>query len=97
MLVNRAHICKLLWSPGIDSEEAIPRKRFRQSTYVARRAGTSNRVVVPARQAENRFLGSLKGLQIRAQRKLATQTLKLTQLLTHTPPPRLPGPAPFIN
>jgi hypothetical protein len=24
-----------------------------------------NRVVVPARQAENRFLGSLKGLQIR--------------------------------
>jgi hypothetical protein len=26
----------------------------------------SNRVVVPARQAGNRFLGSLKGLQIRA-------------------------------
>jgi hypothetical protein len=26
----------------------------------------SNRVVVPARHAENRFLGSLKGLQIRA-------------------------------
>jgi hypothetical protein len=29
--------------------------------------GTTNRVVVPARQAGNRFLlGSLKGLQIRA-------------------------------
>ncbi len=30
------------------------------------RAGTSKRVVVPVRQAGNRFLGSLKGLQIRA-------------------------------
>jgi hypothetical protein len=30
------------------------------------RAGTSNRVSVPARQAVNRFLGSLKGLQTRA-------------------------------
>ncbi len=30
------------------------------------RAGTINRVVVPARQAGNRFMGSLKGLQIRA-------------------------------
>ncbi len=28
------------------------------------------RVVVPARQAGNRFLGSLKGVQIRAQRTL---------------------------
>jgi hypothetical protein len=28
------------------------------------RAGATNRVVVPARQAENRLLGSLKGLQI---------------------------------
>jgi hypothetical protein len=35
--------------------------------YVAWRAGTKNRVVVPARQAGNRFLGSLKGLQIRTQ------------------------------
>jgi hypothetical protein len=35
--------------------------------YVAWQAGTTNRVVVPARQAGNRFLGSLKGLQIRAQ------------------------------
>ncbi len=38
-----------------------------QPAYVAWRAGTTNRVVVPARQAGNRFLGSLKGLQIRAQ------------------------------
>jgi hypothetical protein len=30
-------------------------------------AGPSNRVVVPASQAGNRFLGSLKGLQILAQ------------------------------
>jgi hypothetical protein len=36
-------------------------------TYVAWRAGKTYRVVVPIRQAGNRFLGSLKGLQIRAQ------------------------------
>ena len=35
--------------------------------YVAWRAGTSSRVVVPARQAGNRSSGSLKGLQTRAQ------------------------------
>jgi hypothetical protein len=35
-------------------------------TYVAWRAGTTYRVVVPVRPAGNRFLGSLKGLQIRA-------------------------------
>jgi hypothetical protein len=58
---SRARICKRLWSPGIDSKELI------SPAYVACRAGTTNRVVVPARQAENRFLGSLKGLQIRAQ------------------------------
>ncbi len=40
--------------------EAIPQ------AYITWRAGTSNRVVVPAHQAGNRFLGSLKGLQIRA-------------------------------
>jgi hypothetical protein len=34
--------------------------------YVVWRAGMTNRVVVPARQAGNRFSGSLKGLQIRA-------------------------------
>jgi hypothetical protein len=42
------------------SKESIP------PAYVAWRAGTSNRVVVPARQAGNRFLGSLKGVQIRS-------------------------------
>ncbi len=37
------------------------------AAYVAWRTASSNRAVVPARQAANRFLGSLKGLQIRAQ------------------------------
>ncbi len=55
-----AHICKRLWSPGIDSEESIP------PAYVAWWAGTTNRVVAPACQAGSWFLGSLKGLQIRA-------------------------------
>jgi hypothetical protein len=45
-------ICKRLWSPGIDSEESI------SPAYVAWRASTTNRVIVPARQAGNRFLGS---------------------------------------
>jgi hypothetical protein len=49
--------CKRLRSPGIDSEESIP----------VAWASKTNGVVVPVRQAENRFLGSLKGLQIRAQ------------------------------
>jgi hypothetical protein len=44
----------------MDSEESI------SQAYVAWRAGTSNRVVIPARQDGNRFLGSLKGLQIQA-------------------------------
>jgi hypothetical protein len=46
------------------------RNRFRgfDSTrvYVVWRAGTTNSVVVQARQAGNRFLGSVKGLQIQA-------------------------------
>jgi hypothetical protein len=46
--------------PRIDSEESI------LLAYVARRAVTTNRVFVPALQARNRFLGSFKGLQIRA-------------------------------
>jgi hypothetical protein len=57
---SRARICKRLRSPGIDSEESIP------LANVAWRTGTTNRVVVPTRQAGNRFMGSLKGLQIRA-------------------------------
>jgi hypothetical protein len=60
-VLYRARICKRLRRPGIDSEDSIP------PAYVALRAGTKNRVVVQARQAENRFLGSLKCLQIRAQ------------------------------
>ena len=51
---------KLLRSPGIDSEKSI------SPAHVAWRASTTNRVVVPDRQAGNRFRGSLKGLQIRA-------------------------------
>ena len=58
---TRARICKRLRRPGIDSEDSIP------PAYVAWRAGPTNRVVVQARQAVNRFLGSFKGLQIRAQ------------------------------
>jgi hypothetical protein len=56
----RARICKRLRSPGIDSNESI------LPAYITWRDGTSNRVVVPARKAWNRFLGSLKGLQVRA-------------------------------
>ncbi len=59
-----ARICKRLRRLGIDSEDSIP------SAYVAWRASTTNRVVVPACQAGNRLLGSLKGLQIRAQNML---------------------------
>jgi hypothetical protein len=59
--MTRARICKPR-SPGIDSKDSIP------PAYVAWRwrAGTSDKAAVPARQAGNRFLGSLKGLQIRA-------------------------------
>ncbi len=56
----RAGICKRLRNPGIDSETSIP------PVYVAWRPGTTSRFAVPSRQAGNRFLGSLKGLQIRA-------------------------------
>ncbi len=58
----RARICKRLRSPGIDSNGgSIP------LAYVSWRAGTSIMVLAPARQAGNRFLGSLKDLQIRVQ------------------------------
>ncbi len=49
--------------PGIDSEDSI------SPAYVAWRAGKTNRVVLPARQAGSRFLGALTGLQIRAQER----------------------------
>jgi hypothetical protein len=55
----RARSCKRLWSPGIDSEESI------SPAYVAWGAGTTNRIVVPASQAGNQFLGSLKVLKYR--------------------------------
>jgi hypothetical protein len=59
--ISRDRICKRLRSSGIDSKESIC-----LPAYVAWRAGTLNRVFLPARQAGNRVLGSFKGLQIRA-------------------------------
>jgi hypothetical protein len=59
--VSRARICKRLRSPGIDSKESIP------PACLAWRPGTSNRVVLPACQAGNRFQGYLQGLQILAR------------------------------
>jgi hypothetical protein len=57
--ISRARIFKRLRSPGIDSKESIP------PAYLAWRANTSRRVLyVPAYQAGDRFLGSLKGLKI---------------------------------
>ncbi len=44
------------------AQESIPRNRI----AVAWRVGITNKVAVPARQAGNRLLGSLKGLQIQA-------------------------------
>ncbi len=55
-----AHICKRLWSPGIDSKLSNP------LAYIAWSAGTTNKIVVLARHAENRFLACFKCLQIRA-------------------------------
>ncbi len=59
-LCSRARICKRLWSPEIDSEKSIP------PAYVVWQTGTTKRVLVSTRQAGNRCLGSLKGLQIQA-------------------------------
>ncbi len=53
----RDRICKRLRS----QESTIP------PAYLAWRAGTAYKIVVTALQAGNRFLGSLKGLQKRAQ------------------------------
>jgi hypothetical protein len=49
---------------GIDSEVSIPPV---YEVFADWRASTTNRVVVPAREDMNRFLGSLKGSKIRAQ------------------------------
>ncbi len=87
----RARILKLLWSPGIDSKEPIP------PTYVAWRAGTSNRVIVTARQAGNRFLGFLKGLQIRAQdRDLPVENTSIVTPASMGPQLRASGRHPLI-
>jgi hypothetical protein len=56
----RSPYFKRLWRPGIDFDGPNP------PAYVALRAGTTNVVVEQARYAGYRFLGSLKGLQIRA-------------------------------
>ncbi len=53
-VVSRARICKRLRSPGIDSEESIP------PTYVTWRAGATNRVCAPVRQAKESIPGLLK-------------------------------------
>jgi hypothetical protein len=55
---HRGHFSLQIWSSAIDSEESIP------PAYVGWRTITTNRVVVQARQAGNRFLGSLEGIQI---------------------------------
>jgi hypothetical protein len=52
----RARICKCIWSPGTDSEESI------SPASVVWRAGTTNRVVVPARQARESIPGLLQRL-----------------------------------
>jgi hypothetical protein len=76
---SRARICKRSWSPGIDSDGPIT------PAYVAWRAGTTYRVVVQARHAENRRLGSLQGLKIRAPAFLLNHFLPPA---LHTEPPR---------
>ncbi len=58
LVESRARICRRLWSPGIDSASLCS---------LAGKCDKYCSVVVPARQGGNRFLGSLKGLQIRAQ------------------------------
>jgi len=59
-VLSRARIFKRVRNPGIVSKESI------SPAHLAWRAGTSHRVVVPVRLAGNRFLDSLKGLQILA-------------------------------
>jgi hypothetical protein len=90
---SRARICKRLSRPGIDSDGSIP------PAYVAWRASTTNRVVVPASQAGNRFLGSLKGLQIRALAMLKVSATSEKNIrpkigLISVPPPPTPNPKP---
>ncbi len=71
----RGGIFKLLCSPEIDSKESIPLAyvawarickpvKEPRNRFSAWCSGKSNMSVIPARRAENRFLGSLTGLQI---------------------------------
>jgi len=71
-LATWARICKCLWSPGIDSQESI------SPAYVAWRGQYDKycRGFVPARQSENRYLVSLKDLQIRALAAVVTMLLR---------------------
>jgi hypothetical protein len=60
-----------IWVAKLVSEKFVNVSGAQESippAYVAWRDGTPYRVVVLAQQAGNRFLGSLKGLQSRAQR-----------------------------
>ncbi len=66
----RARICKRLWSPGINSEESI------SPAYVAWRASTTSRVSYRPARLENRYLVSLKDLQIRALLSLWANRIK---------------------
>jgi hypothetical protein len=71
---TRARICERLRSPEIDSAGLCS---------LADRYYTSNKVIVLARQAGNRFLGSLKGLKIRAQFQCVVAQPLLEELLPH--------------
>jgi hypothetical protein len=63
----RARICKHLESPGIDAKESI------RPADVASPARMSNMVVVPARQAGNRFLDATgTAVVVDTVRKFAT-------------------------
>ncbi len=66
---SAARIWKRLWSPGIDSEESI------QPVYVAWRAGTTNRVVVPGPPGWKSIPGLLKRFTIRALDSFCLSTL----------------------
>ncbi len=69
----RDRICKRFRSLEIDSKESISKDSI-LPVYVAGSAGTSNMVFLPVRKAGNRFLASLKGLQIRALNSCPTHT-----------------------
>jgi hypothetical protein len=64
VVIKYLTICEPAFVNVYGAQESVPRDRFRQPE--ACRVGTTNRAVVPASQAGNRFLGSLKGLQIQA-------------------------------